>query len=85
MKKKRILAWIGIILLAGMYLSNLVLALIGSDLATEMLKVCALCTVAIPIVLYGFLVVMGKTGPSDSRQDPDPGLDEKDKEEEDDH
>jgi len=69
MKRKRILAWIGIVLLAGMYLTNLVLALIGSEFTQNMLKLCAVCTVAIPILLYGCLVAMGKTGKKPDKEE----------------
>ena len=62
MNKRRVLAWIGIAILILMYLSNLILALIGSDFAREMLKVSAVSTIAIPIILYGFLMVMKATG-----------------------
>ena len=37
MKKKRILAWICILFLVGMYVTDFVLALIGSDLARNCL------------------------------------------------
>lgn len=62
MKKKRVLAWIGIVLLAGMYLVDLILALVESPIAKQWLMASLICTVAIPILLYGFLVVSGKTG-----------------------
>mgnify|MGYP003098894713 CR=1 FL=1 len=53
MKKKRILAWICILFLVGMYVTDFVLALIGSDLARNMLMASCICTILIPIVLYG--------------------------------
>ncbi len=61
-KTRQVLAWIGIILLLSMYLMNLVLALIGSEMATAMLRVSAASTVAIPLVLYAFVIAlrMGK-------------------------
>ena len=62
MNRRRILAWIGILILVSMYLVNLVLALIGSDFAQKMLQVSVICTIAIPIILYGFLMVMKATG-----------------------
>lgn len=60
MKKKRILAWIGIVLLAGMYMADLILALMGSPAAKQLLTVSLLFTAAVPILLYGFQVVTGK-------------------------
>lgn len=61
MKKKRILAWIGIVLLGGMYLLDLILALIGSPDARQWLIASLVCTAVVPVLLYGFLVVTGKT------------------------
>ena len=78
MKIKRILAWIGIILLVGMYVVNLVLALIGSEEARSMLKISAACTVAVPIILYGFYIAIGgnrrkyEAEIEKYRQDPEP-------------
>ena len=72
MKKKRVLAWIGIILLAGMYLTDLILALVGSPIAKQWLMASLICTVAVPILLYGFLVVSGKTG--EKKDGPDSGF-----------
>ncbi|WP_434309575.1 hypothetical protein [Hominifimenecus sp. rT4P-3] len=60
MKKKQIMAWLGIILLAGMYLVDLVLALIGSPAAKQLLMISLLCTAAVPILLYGIQIVTGK-------------------------
>lgn len=62
MNKRRILALIGIGFLVLLYLSNLILALIGSDYAQVLLKVSTVCTIAIPIILYGFMVVMKSAG-----------------------
>lgn len=50
--KKRIFAWIGIILLLFLYLSSLVLALIGSAWARDCLKVTVMLSVIIPVILY---------------------------------
>lgn len=60
MKKKQIMAWIGIVLLAGMYLADLVLALTGSPAARQLLMISLLCTAAVPILLYGIRIVTGK-------------------------
>ena len=57
--KKRVLAWIGIVLLLSMYIADIVLALIGSDLARTMLRVSVGCSVVIPIILYGCYMAMG--------------------------
>ena len=60
MKKKtrQILAIIAIVLLLSMYLINLVLALIGSDWAREMLKLTMVMSLMVPILLYAFLMLM---------------------------
>lgn len=51
-KMKRIFAWIGIILLVGMYASTLVFALIGSETANRLLRASIGCTILVPVVLY---------------------------------
>lgn len=71
MKKKRVLAWIGIVLLAGMYLVDLILALVGSPIAKQWLTASLICTAVVPILLYGFLVVTGKT--NEKKDGPDGG------------
>ena len=71
MKKKRILAWIGIAILASMYLMDLILALSGSPAARQWLTASLVCTAAIPVLLYGFLVVTGRTG--DKKDGPESG------------
>lgn|GEM_PF-690914 len=57
MKKRRVFAWIAIILLGGMYLACFVLALIGSEAARLWLKIALVFTMVVPLVLYGFLVL----------------------------
>ena len=49
---KRVAAIIGIVLLAGMYISTLVFALIGSDLSNRLLMISLISTIAIPIVIH---------------------------------
>ena len=60
-KTRRILAVIGIVLLLAMYLINLVLALIGSEEARNMLKVTMVMSIMIPILLYAVLMLTGRT------------------------
>lgn len=57
MNRRRVFAWIAIALLGGMYLACLVLALIGSETAQFLLKVAIVCTMVVPLILYGFLVL----------------------------
>lgn len=56
-KLKRILAFIGIILLVGMYLATLVLALTSSPAAQNMLMAAIGCTIIVPCVLYAIILV----------------------------
>lgn len=50
--KRRIWAWIGIILLLLLYLSTLILALINSSWAKDLLKVSILLSIIVPVILY---------------------------------
>ena len=59
-KRRRILAVIGIILLAAMYVVNLVLALIGTEWSRQALKGTIVLSIAFPILLYAFLLLMKK-------------------------
>ena len=59
-KKRRLLAVIGIIILVSMYVLNLVLALIGTDWSRQALKGTMILSIAIPILLYAFLMLMKK-------------------------
>ena len=76
MKKKRILAWICILFLVGLYVTDFVLALIGSDLARNMLMASCICTILIPIVLYGVVTAFGGRGRDPKIPDNDKDKDE---------
>ena len=56
-KSKRILAAIGALLLAGMYISTLVFALAKSPAAITWLKASVACTILLPVMLYGYIIV----------------------------
>ncbi len=56
--KRRILALAGIALLVLMYVLTLVFALIGSDWATRALQLSVVLTVAVPVVLWAFLMTL---------------------------
>ena len=58
---RRKLAWAGIIFLAGLYVVDLVLALVGSPAAAMWLKISLFLTIVLPILLWIFLVLIGKT------------------------
>lgn len=51
-KAKKIFAIIGIILLAGLYISTLVFALMDSELGFKLLQICIFSTIAVPVILY---------------------------------
>lgn len=55
-KIKRILAWTGVILLAGMYAATLVFALIDSPWAEGWLKASLLMTLVVPALLYAYIL-----------------------------
>ncbi|MCD8078571.1 MAG: hypothetical protein LUE63_09430, partial [Lachnospiraceae bacterium] len=66
--RRQTAALIAIILLLLMYLINLVLALIGTDEARDLLKITMTFSIAAPILLFGLLVALQKS--SRFRQDP---------------
>ncbi len=72
-KTKRILAVTGAVLLAGMYLSTLVFALMKNENASNMLMGSIACTIIIPVFLYAysliFKVLNRKDEKDDSRKD----------------
>lgn len=59
MKKKpsQILAILAVILLAGLYASTLIFALLQKPWANDCLKASIFATFAVPITLYAFLLV----------------------------
>ena len=56
-KLKRILALIGAVLLLLLYLSTLVFALMKNQLADDLLKISVACTIIIPVLLYGYMLI----------------------------
>lgn len=56
-KVKQITAFIGVILLAALYGSTLVLALIGNENSLRLLMAAIVCTIVIPILLWVYSVV----------------------------
>lgn len=54
---KRIFAFIGVILLAGLYLITFILAFMKSDAAFTMFKATLACTVILPILIYTYVLV----------------------------
>lgn len=59
MTPKRIAAWIGIVLLVGMYVVLLIEALVGAPGTGNMFLACLAATVAIPIIIWIFIWIYG--------------------------
>ena len=53
-KLKQITALIGVIALVALYVSTLVLALIGSDTAMRLLKAAIYATIVLPVLLWAY-------------------------------
>lgn len=58
MTLKRILAWVAMILLVGIYVLTLIFSLIDSPLAKQLFNASLYCTVFIPIISWVFLMVV---------------------------
>ena len=76
MKKiKRIVAIICIILLLALYVTTFVMALTDSSATMFMFKGCVICTIFIPVVAYGFILLhryaMTRSGRKDYYSDKD--------------
>lgn len=54
MNLKRIFAILGVILLVCLYVSTLVLALIGSPFSRQCLMAAIYCTMIVPILIYAY-------------------------------
>lgn len=54
---KRILAVLGVILLAAMYLTTLFCAIFDTGSEMVMFKASVICTVLVPILLWGYTVI----------------------------
>lgn len=70
-KTKQILAILTVILLAGLYISSLVLAIIGSPQAMAWLKVSIYCTIVLPVLIwiYTFIYRMLKGSDEEGKND----------------
>lgn len=67
--KKRILAWIAIILLVLLYLSTLIFALMDSSLAQNLLRASIFCTIVIPVMLYAGILVVRVRKQNDQKEE----------------
>lgn len=68
MNIKRILALAGAALLVLLYLSTLVLALIDHPASQNLLSAALFCTIVIPTVLYGYMIVLRRLKKKDPSQ-----------------
>ncbi len=70
MKLKRILALAGALLLFAMYVCTLIFAFMDSPKAPGLFKASIVCTVIVPILLYGYALVYRVTGHSSEAGTP---------------
>lgn len=56
-KRKRIMAWIGIIILAALYLITFFLGIFGNEHTQGMLLASIICTVVLPCLMYGMMLI----------------------------
>lgn len=54
---KKFLAFLGAVLLLGLYLTTLIFALIDSPFAYTMFKICLYCTIMVPVLIYAMILV----------------------------
>ena len=75
MKLKRILALLGVVILAGLYICTLIFSMMSGELAMGLFRASIFCTVAIPIMLYIYMMVYkvlrGRGVPKDSQHPQD--------------
>lgn len=60
MTKKRIAAIGALILIGLLYLAALILAFIDSPFARSCLMAALFCTIVVPAVVYGYVVLLGR-------------------------
>lgn len=54
---QRAVAWVGIILLLGIYLVTFLLGIFGSEATKDMFMACLVCSVVIPCLMYAMLLI----------------------------
>lgn len=67
---RRIFAWIGIVVLLGLYLTSLVLAFSGSPMAQALFRGSFAATVVFPILLYAMQIIYRVLKPGDPTDEP---------------
>lgn len=71
-KMKRIMAWIGIIVLVGLYLVTFILGIFGNEATKGMLMASIACTVVIPCLMYGMMLVVKVLGDKNAPKNENP-------------
>lgn len=56
-KMKRILAFIGVILLLGLYIATLITAILIPKISSVFFKISVFSTIVIPIMLYAYILI----------------------------
>ena len=56
-RMKKIAAWAGIVLLAGIYLITFVLGITGNAQTKDLLMACVICTVLVPVLMYAMIMI----------------------------
>ena len=72
-KAQRILALVGVVLLLGMYVCCFVLAVTGKHEATTLFRAALGATIAVPIVLYAFMMLLKLFPPFRRNEEEDEG------------
>lgn len=81
-RMKQILAILLIIILAALYVSSLVFAIIGSDRAMDWLKASIYATVVLPVLLWIYIFLYQKIRDTKDKNNVDEIISEETKEEE---
>ena len=69
MKLKRMLALAGVILLIGMYVVTLIAAITSSPQSPALFKASLVCTMVVPVVLYGYQLIYRTMGQKKEKKD----------------
>ena len=64
-------AWIGIVVLVGLYVTTLILAFSGSPMAQALFRGSFAATVVFPVLLYAMQIIYRILKPDDTADDPD--------------
>ncbi|MCQ2080984.1 MAG: hypothetical protein MJZ11_04950 [Lachnospiraceae bacterium] len=67
---KRVVAWISLIILPLLYLTTLVLALMGKDIYHPLLSACLLATLLVPLFSYVVIWLIGRYTGKEVMGDP---------------